>query len=94
MTMWHAGSANHQGTVNHASDTDTNFHMAIEYTRGGDIAIMRATDATASLTTEPVVGGTFATAPRTWTDAQYVIGLSAQPLVVATKGAEAGIDSY
>ena len=91
MTMWHAGSASHQGTVNHASDTDTNFHMAIEYTRGGDIAIMRATDATASLTTEPLVGGTFAITPRTWTDAQYVIGLSAQPLVAATKGAEAGI---
>ena len=91
MTMYHAGPLPAMQTVNHASDTDSNFHMAIEFTREGNLAIMRATDATASLTTEPLIGGSFATTPAIWSNASSIIGTSAQDIVMATKGAEAGI---
>ena len=91
MTFRYAGLAPTENTVNHASDTDANFHMGIEYMRDGNIAVFRGTDSTASLTTEPVVGGTFATNPSIWNNADLIIGLSAQPLVAATKGAEAGM---
>ena len=87
ITQYHAGPSPLATNVNRSSDTDIHYNMAIEFTREGDLVVMRSSDSDPSLFTEPVIGGSF-DHTQTWSGAYTTTGTSPLGLVIASKESE------
>ena len=85
-TKHYTGPASQTENINRFSDTDSNLHFGIEFTREGDIVTMWSPDTDPSLTTEPITGTIGHV--QTWSNADATIGSSALDLAVSTKGSE------
>lgn len=85
-SKYHAGPSPESTDLNRFSDTDSNVHFGIEFTREGDLVTLWSPDTNPSLTTEPITG-TFGHI-QTWTGAHSTTGSSSLGLVVGTKGSE------
>lgn len=82
-TSHHTGPTPQTNDLNRFSDTDAHHSFAIEFTREGDLVLMRSIDTDPSLLTEPV-GGTFGHS-MTWSGAHTTMGSGAQEVAVATR---------
>ena len=85
-TKHYTGPFTSTENINRFSDTDSNLHFGIEFTREGDIVTLWSPDSDPSLTTEPITGTIGHV--QTWSNADATIGSSALDLAIATKGSE------
>jgi len=83
LTQYNAGPSPVSYNVNRSSDSDIHFNLAIDYSRDGDLSLMRSSDSSPSLTTEPV-GGTFDHS-QTWASASGIVGTSGLPVALGTR---------
>jgi hypothetical protein len=83
LTQYNAGPSPVSSDVNRSSDSDIHFNVAIDYSRDGNLSLMRSSDSDPSLVTE-VMGGTFSHS-QTWASASGITGASGLPVALGTK---------
>ena len=81
------GGSSNNNFVTRNSDTDSFFNMAIDFSREGNLTVIRSSDTQPSLTTEPIIGGTFGVTEE-YTNFGNAVSDNSLRVYIATKSAE------